>query len=46
VLAQALRGAGTDCTTFESAGCSHFDVILDPADPVSDLGRRTLGLIG
>jgi len=44
-FAAALRAAGADCTAFECAGRNHFDVILDLADPATELGRRTLGLL-
>jgi hypothetical protein len=29
----------------ECAGRNHFDVILGLADPATELGRRTLGLL-
>ena len=45
VFAEAVRGAGADCATFECAGRNHFDVILDLADPATLLGRQTLALI-
>jgi arylformamidase len=44
-FAQALRAAGSDCVEFECAGRNHFDVILDLADPATELGRRTLDLV-
>jgi arylformamidase len=44
-FASALRAAGAECAAFECAGRNHFDVILDLADPNTELGRRTLGLI-
>lgn len=45
VFAEAVRSAGGDCSAFECAGRNHFDVIFDLADPGSELGRRTLGLL-
>jgi arylformamidase len=44
-FAAALQAAGRPCTAFECAGCNHFDVILDLADPATELGRHTLDLI-
>jgi len=44
-FAAALRAADRPCTAFECAGRNHFDVILDLADPATELGRRTLDLI-
>jgi arylformamidase len=44
-FAQALQEAGTDCVEFETAARNHFDVILDLADPATQLGRRVLALI-
>jgi arylformamidase len=44
-FAEALRAAGARCTAFECAGRNHFDIILDLADPATELGRRTLELI-
>jgi arylformamidase len=43
-FAEALRAAGADCATLECAGRNHFDVILDLADPATELGCRTLAL--
>jgi arylformamidase len=43
-FAQALLQAGAKCDAFECAGRNHFDVILDLADPATELGRRTLDL--
>lgn len=45
VFAEALGRANVKCATFECPGRNHFDVILDLADPVTELGRRTLDLI-
>ncbi len=40
-MAQALQAAGTPVTRFEVPGRNHFDVILDLADPASELGRAS-----
>lgn len=45
VFAQALHAAGAECSVFECPGRNHFDVILDLADPATELGRRTLDLL-
>jgi arylformamidase len=44
-FAQALQAAGARCSVFECPGRNHFDVILDLADPATELGRRTLDLL-
>jgi len=44
-FAQTLRDAGARSEDFEIAGRNHFDVILDLADPATELGQRTLGMI-
>ena len=44
-FAQALHVAGAECSVFECPGRNHFDVILDLADPATELGRRTLDLL-
>jgi arylformamidase len=44
-LGEALRAAGAKCSVFECPGRNHFDVILDLADPATELGRRTLDLL-
>jgi hypothetical protein len=33
------------CSVFECVGRNHFDVILELADPGTELGRRTLDLL-
>ncbi len=40
-MAQALQAAGTPVTRFEVPGRNHFDVILDLAEPASELGRAS-----
>ncbi|HSH98954.1 MAG TPA: alpha/beta hydrolase [Reyranella sp.] len=45
VFVQALRSAGGTADALECAGRNHFDVILDLADPDTELGRRTLALL-
>jgi len=42
---RALRSAGRTADALECAGRNHFDVILDLADPGTELGRRTLALL-
>jgi arylformamidase len=44
-FAEALHAAGAPCSVFECPGRNHFDVILDLADPATELGRRTLDLL-
>jgi arylformamidase len=44
-FARALRASGVTVDELECAGRNHFDVILDLADPATELGRRTLGLV-
>ena len=44
-FAHALRSAGRPCAMFECARRNHFDVILDLADPATELGRQTLDLL-
>lgn len=44
-FAEALHAAGAECSMFECSGRNHFDVILDLADPDTELGRRTLDLL-
>jgi arylformamidase len=44
-FAQAVRAAGSDCADIEIAGRNHFDVILDLADPATDLGREVLRML-
>jgi arylformamidase len=44
-FARALHAAGAGCSVFECLGRNHFDVILDLADPATELGRRTLNLL-
>jgi arylformamidase len=44
-FAGALHAAGAKCSVFECPGRNHFDVILDLADPTTELGRRTLDLL-
>jgi arylformamidase len=44
-FAQVLGQAGAECEAFECPDRNHFDVILDLADPATELGRRTLELI-
>lgn len=44
-FAEALQAAGATCSVFECPGRNHFDVILDLADPATELGRRTLDLL-
>jgi arylformamidase len=43
-FAAALRAAGGEGATFECADRNHFDVILNLADPATELGRRTIEL--
>ncbi|HEY4169577.1 MAG TPA: alpha/beta hydrolase [Reyranella sp.] len=45
LFAKGLHAAGAMCSVFECPGCNHFDVILDLADPATELGRRTLELL-
>jgi arylformamidase len=45
-MAEALCAASARCEAFECAHRNHFDVILDLADPRTDLGQRTLALFG
>lgn len=44
-FADALQAAGAGCSVFECPGRNHFDVILDLADPATELGRRALDLL-
>ncbi len=44
-FAAALHAAGAACSVFECPGRNHFDVILDLADPATELGRQTLDLL-
>jgi arylformamidase len=44
-FANALRGLGTACTTYEVAGRNHFDIILDLTKPSTPLGKDTLALL-
>ena len=45
LFARRLHAAGAMCSVFECPGRNHFDVILDLADPATELGRRTLDLL-
>ena len=45
LFARRLHAAGAMCSVFECAGRNHFDVILDLANPATELGRRTLDLL-
>ncbi len=45
LFATSLHAAGAMCSVFECPGRNHFDVILDLADPATELGRRTLDLL-
>ena len=44
-FAARLERVGTACQTFEVAQRNHFDVILDLADPATQLGRAVATLI-
>jgi arylformamidase len=43
--ASRLLAAGFPVTTLEAAGCNHFDIVFDLANPESELGRATLALV-
>jgi arylformamidase len=45
LFARRLHAAGAMCSVFECVGRNHFDVILELADPGTELGRRTLDLL-
>lgn len=44
-FAQRLQQVNTPCRVFEVPQRNHFDVILDLADPATELGRATLALL-
>ncbi len=44
-FAQRLQEVNTPCRLFEVPQRNHFDVILDLADPATELGRATLALL-
>lgn len=44
-FASDLTGMGTQCEAIEIENRNHFDVIMDLADPGTELGRKTLALL-
>jgi arylformamidase len=43
--ASRLQAAGFPVTTFEAAGCNHFDIVFGLANRESELGRASLALL-
>jgi len=44
-FANGLTQAGTTCTVLEVPARNHFDVVLDLADPTTDITRRVLSVL-
>ena len=44
-FANGLTQAGTTCTVLEVPARNHFDVVLDLADPTTDIARRVLSVL-